>query len=75
MCFRLQISLLVLSMGIAVAEQEKFPLHPPAKTSIDADRQDFDAIKALRQPGGQPKGELPRITLPELPPSEREATL
>ena len=75
MCFRLQISLLVVSMGIAVAEQEKFPLHPPAKTSSVADRQDFDAIKALRQPGGQPKGELPRITLPELPPSEREATL
>ncbi len=75
MCFRLQISLLVLSMGMAVAEQEKSPPAPAAKTSIDAVRQDFDAIKALRQPGGQPKGELPRITLPELPPSEREATL
>lgn len=75
MGIRLQFSLGLVLAGVAIAEERKSTPAPAGETSIDAAKQGFDTIKALRQPGGQPKGDLPRIALPELPVSEREPTL
>lgn len=75
MGIRRQCSLVFLAAGIALAEERKAAPVPGGETSIDAARQDFDAVKALRQPGGQPKGDLPRIVLPDLPANEREPTV
>ena len=74
MGIRRHCSLVFLAAGIALAEERKAAPVPGGETSIDAARQDFDAVKTLRQPGGQPKGDLPRIVLPDLPANEREPT-
>lgn len=57
------------SVGAVSGAEEKAPASPAAEPPADAiaiARREFDAVKSSRNSGVQPKGEIPRLTVPEL---------
>lgn len=65
------------SVGAVSGADEKAPASPAVEQPADAiaiARREFDAVKSSRNSGVQPKGEMPRLTVPELRPPPATGT-